>query len=91
MLLAHTPLYSAGFAKEWKKGAGTALQNPLQGQMRGAELRPGVFRFSEVTLTNLAQVVSNGLFGKHYTVNVWDFFKGPSCTLQIEVSLGIYA
>lgn len=59
--------------------------------MRGAKLRSGVFRFYEVAPTNLAQVVSNGLFRKRYTVHMWDFFNGPSWALQTEVWLGIYA
>lgn len=59
--------------------------------MRGAKLRSGVFRFCEVSLTNLAQLVSNDLFRKHYTVSMWESLKGPSCTLQMEVWLGVYA
>lgn len=52
--------------------------------MKGAKLGSGVFRFYEVILTNLAQVVSNGRFRNCYTVHTWDFFKGPSCTLQMK-------
>lgn len=60
-IFVHRHLYSVGSAKEGMIGTRIALQNPLPVGMRGAELGSGMFRFSDVTLTSLAQVVSNGL------------------------------
>lgn len=77
-LFAHRHLYSEGSAKEGMEGTSIALQNPLPGGMRGAELGSGMFRFCDVTLANLAQIVSNGLFRKHCRVTVWDFLKVPA-------------
>lgn len=76
-LFAHRHLYNVGSAKEGVKGASIALQNPLPGGMRGAELGSGTFRFCDFALTNLAQIASSGLFRK-CTVNLWDFLKVPA-------------
>lgn len=46
--------------------------------MRGAELGSGIFRLSDITLTNLAQIVSNDLFRKHCPVKVCDFSEVPA-------------
>lgn len=64
-LFAHGHLYNVGSAREGVKGTSMALQNPLPGGVRGAELGPGTFRSCDITLTNLAQVVSIDLFRKH--------------------------
>lgn len=77
-LFAHRHLYNAGSAKEGIKGTSIALQNPLPGGMRGAELGSGIFRLCDITLTNLAQIVSNDLFRKHCTLKVCDFLKVPA-------------
>lgn len=77
-LFAQRHFYGVGSAKEGIKGASIALQNPLPGAMRGAELGSGTFRFCDVALTNVAQIVSNDLFRKHCTANVWDFLKVPA-------------